>query len=43
MTRIMVIQGANRNGLGEREPEIYGTTTTEERGIDADFLYCNGQ
>lgn len=33
MTRILLIQGPNLSYLGEREPEIYGTTTAAE--IDA--------
>lgn len=33
MTRILLIQGPNLNYLGERQPEIYGTTTLAE--IDA--------
>ncbi len=30
MTRILVLQGANMNWLGRRQPEIYGRTTAEE-------------
>jgi 3-dehydroquinate dehydratase-2 len=33
MTRILLIQGPSLNYLGERQPEIYGTTTLAE--IDA--------
>ncbi len=54
MTRILVLQGANLNGLGQREPDKYGTTTAEEldemirrhadqRGFDVEILYCNGE
>jgi 3-dehydroquinate dehydratase II len=30
MTRLLLIQGANLNWLGKREPEIYGTTSAAE-------------
>jgi 3-dehydroquinate dehydratase-2 len=30
MTRILLIQGPNMSYLGQREPEIYGTTTAAE-------------
>lgn len=30
MTKILVLQGANMNWLGRRQPEIYGTTTADE-------------
>jgi 3-dehydroquinate dehydratase-2 len=30
MTKILVIQGANINWLGKRQPEIYGTTSAAE-------------
>ena len=54
MTRILVLQGANVNWLGLREPEKYGTTTAEEldemirrhaekRGFDVEILYCNSE
>lgn len=33
MTKILVLQGANMNWLGRREPEIYGSTTADE--VDA--------
>lgn len=54
MTKIFVLQGANVNWLGRREPEKYGTTTAEEldamihrhaeaRGFDVEILYCNSE
>ncbi|HRY26587.1 MAG: 3-dehydroquinate dehydratase [Geminicoccaceae bacterium] len=30
MTRLLVLQGANMNWLGRRQPEIYGRTTAAE-------------
>jgi 3-dehydroquinate dehydratase-2 len=50
--RILLIQGANMEWLGIREPEIYGTTTAaeldrilyeeaERRGVDLDIRYTN--
>jgi 3-dehydroquinate dehydratase-2 len=30
MKKILLVQGANLNYLGKRQPEIYGYTTTEE-------------
>lgn len=30
MTSVLLIQGANMNYLGKREPEFYGTTTADE-------------
>lgn len=50
MTKILVLQGANMNWLGRRQPEIYGTTTAAEldemirahardRGYEVEILY----
>lgn len=36
MRKILLLQGANLNYLGKREPEIYGKTTHEE--LDRDLL-----
>jgi 3-dehydroquinate dehydratase-2 len=52
MTRILVLQGANLNWLGIREPEKYGTTTAaeldelirrhaKEHGYEVEIAYCN--
>jgi 3-dehydroquinate dehydratase-2 len=52
MTRILLINGANMEWLGKREPEYYGTTTTDEldallrdhaaaKGYDIDIVYTN--
>ncbi|MBT5264492.1 MAG: 3-dehydroquinate dehydratase [Rhodospirillaceae bacterium] len=52
MTRILMIQGANMEWLGKRQPEFYGTTTADEvdammraqaaeRGIELEILYTN--
>lgn len=30
MTKVLVLQGANMNWLGRRQPEIYGSTTADE-------------
>ena len=30
MEKILLVQGANMNFLGRREPELYGTTTAAE-------------
>src|SRR5690606_35854376 len=54
MTRILLIQGANMDLMGERQPEIYGTTTSAEldamveahckqRGIDLEIFYTNSE
>jgi 3-dehydroquinate dehydratase-2 len=52
MARILVLQGANMNWLGIREPEIYGTTTAAEldqqileyaqrKGFEVEIYYTN--
>jgi 3-dehydroquinate dehydratase-2 len=52
MPRILVMQGANMNWLGIREPEVYGTTTAAEldrqileyarqKGIEVEIFYTN--
>ncbi len=50
--RLLLIQGANMEYLGRRQPELYGTTTAKELdgilrrqarslGVDLDILYTN--
>ena len=52
MTKILLLQGANMVWLGQREPELYGTTTANEldaimraraasAGIKLDIFYAN--
>ena len=52
MTKILVVQGANLNWLGIREPDKYGTTTAaeldeqirqyaRERGFEVEVFYTN--
>ena len=52
MTKILLLQGANMVWLGQREPELYGTTTANEldaimharaasAGITVDIFYAN--
>ena len=52
MWRILLVQGANMMYLGNREPEIYGTTTASEldamlqehaktNGYSLDIYYTN--
>lgn len=52
MIRILLIQGANMEWLGRRQPELYGTTTAGEldgmlrdwagrRSVDLDIRYTN--
>jgi len=50
--RVLLIQGANMEYLGHRQPELYGTTTADELdailradasdlGVDLEILYTN--
>lgn len=52
MAKILLLQGANLNWLGKREPELYGTTTAAELdaimrdraealGIELEIFYAN--
>lgn len=52
--KILVVQGANMNWLGIRQPEIYGTTTAAEldeqirqyatdKGFEVDIFYSNSE
>lgn len=52
MTKILLLQGANMNWLGHREPDKYGTTTAaeldarlrdyaKEKGFDLEIRYTN--
>ena len=52
MPKILVLQGANMNWLGRREPELYGRTTAAEldaglreyaaqRGFTVEIVYTN--
>jgi 3-dehydroquinate dehydratase-2 len=52
MAKILLVQGANLNWLGTREPDLYGTTTADELdalmrdrarvlGIELDIFYAN--
>jgi len=52
MTRLLLVQGANMEWLGRRQPEIYGTTTAAEldalmmaeasrRSVTLDIRYTN--
>jgi len=52
MIKVLLLQGANMNWLGKREPEIYGTTTAaaldsqlqayaKERGFELEIVYTN--
>lgn len=52
MTKILLIQGANMEWLGRRQPEFYGTTTAAEldemcraaaaeRGVELEIVYTN--
>jgi 3-dehydroquinate dehydratase II len=54
MPRILVLQGANMNALGERDTHIYGTTTAAEldamirahavaRGAEVAIRYTNAE
>src|SRR5579862_3710091 len=52
MFKILLVQGANGNYLGKREPAVYGSTTAdeldamlrrhaEEKGYSLDIFYTN--
>ncbi len=52
--KILVLQGANMNWLGHRQPEIYGTTTASEldemirahataRNVSVEIVYTNSE
>ena len=52
--KILVLQGANMNWLGHRQPEIYGTTTAAEldemirahakaRDVSVEIVYSNSE
>src|ERR1700694_4797377 len=52
MRKLLILQGANMNWLGRREPELYGTTTSSEldarlrdyasaRNFEIEILYTN--
>lgn len=52
MARLLLIQGANMEWLGKRQPELYGTTTAaeldemvrgwaKERGLEVEIVYSN--
>lgn len=52
MRKLLILQGANMNWLGRREPELYGTTTSSEldarlrdyastRSFEIEILYTN--
>jgi 3-dehydroquinate dehydratase-2 len=54
MTKILVLQGANMNWLGRREPEKYGTTSAAEvdamlreraaeQGVEVEIVYSNSE
>lgn len=54
MTRLLVVQGANMDLLGVRQPEIYGTTTAAEldemilqhageHGVAVEIVYTNSE
>jgi 3-dehydroquinate dehydratase-2 len=52
MLKLLILQGANMNWLGRRQPELYGTTTAAEldarlrdyaltKGFEIEILYTN--